>query len=312
MEEKNTNSEKIVSGQSASKNSFIKESLLAGWNILRWRPWYVTGVPILVGIIVALIAFVPGVVIMVIATFILVATKGSSMAIIFSGLFTLLLIGILIYVMFKLIIPVSMFQYIFIRNILINKEEDIKKTLKSLMSVNLAGRFFGGVLLLMLVMLGGMILLIVPGIIWGIKFMFAPMLILDKNMRIMDAFRVSSRMTNGYKWPLFAYGLLVGLVGFGLIGSIVGSLVIMPIYLTSYIFMYLVFDGQTNNIKLKTEKAPLWQLITLIIVSVLLNILGYYIDAQKQEQLQRQEQLKQQQGQFQQEIGNEKYFIKAS
>ncbi len=63
-----------------------------------------------------------------------------------------------------------------------------------------------------LIVLGGLILLIIPGIIWSVKFIFTPFLIIDKKMNAPDALRESARITEGYKWQLFILGLLLILI----------------------------------------------------------------------------------------------------
>jgi len=42
----------------------------------------------------------------------------------------------------------------------------------------------------------GLISLIVPGIIWAIKYMFIPLLIVDKGMGVQETMTASDKMTN--------------------------------------------------------------------------------------------------------------------
>lgn len=99
--------------------------------------------------------------------------------------------------------------------------------------------YFLGSLIYGLVIVGGLILLIVPGIIWGIKYQYTTYLIVDKKMSPMDAFRKSGKMTDGHKWPLFLLGIafvvitLVGTLLFGL-GLIIG----WPIVLLASVHVY--------------------------------------------------------------------------
>ncbi len=272
MEVPAPNSNEVNSAVLATKESFIMESVSVAWNLLRWRPWYVTVVPILISMLAGIIVSLPMILVSILTIILLaviVNNVGMAMAI---GVVVLFLVSLFIYLFLKFMLPASMFQYIFIRDLLLGKTVDIQETFKSLMDWRLIGRFLGGTFLVSLIIVGGLILFVIPGIIWAIKYMFTPLLILDKRVGIKESLKVSGKMTDGYKWSLFAYSLLVGIIGFALLGSIFGSLIIMPIYLTSYVFVYLVFSGQVKSVKLKTTKAPVWQIILLILVSILLQI----------------------------------------
>lgn len=67
----------------------------------------------------------------------------------------------------------------------------------------------------------GLILIIVPGIIFACKLAFTPYLVVDKKMDVIEAVKTSWRMTNGHFWKVFLIGLLAipiaiaGLICFG-------------------------------------------------------------------------------------------------
>jgi uncharacterized membrane protein len=85
----------------------------------------------------------------------------------------------------------------------------------------------------------GIILLIIPGIIWAIQFCFFPLLIIDKNLNPVEALKASSRLTQGYKWQLLNFFLIlfmINAVGFILIG--IGLLATIPISLLAYTSLY--------------------------------------------------------------------------
>ena len=69
-----------------------------------------------------------------------------------------------------------------------------------------------GSLLYGLIVVGGVLLLIVPGIIWAIQFQFYAYAIIDKGLGPIAALKYSSRITRGAKWDLFLFGFLTGLV----------------------------------------------------------------------------------------------------
>ena len=58
------------------------------------------------------------------------------------------------------------------------------------------------------IILIGFIFLIIPGIIFAIKLAFVPYLVMDKQMKAMDAIKASWNMTTGYGWQIFFMGLL--------------------------------------------------------------------------------------------------------
>lgn len=76
----------------------------------------------------------------------------------------------------------------------------------------------------------GLILLIVPGVYFLLKYMFVQMLIADQGLRFGEAFSKSAEMTEGIKMNLLGYVLLVfGLSVLGLLLLLIGSLVTTPV-----------------------------------------------------------------------------------
>jgi hypothetical protein len=69
----------------------------------------------------------------------------------------------------------------------------------------------------------GIVMLIVPGIIFACRLAFVPYLVVDREMDVMDALRVSWDMTRGYGWQIFFMGFLAfWIVIGGLICLVVG------------------------------------------------------------------------------------------
>jgi uncharacterized membrane protein len=71
-------------------------------------------------------------------------------------------------------------------------------------------------LLTTLIVAGGLILLIVPGIIFACKLAFVPYLVVDRKLEPVEAIKTSWNMSNGYTGQVFLVGLL------GLLLSIAG------------------------------------------------------------------------------------------
>ena len=104
-----------------------------------------------------------------------------------------------------------------------------------------------------LVVIGiGFLLLIVPGIILGIKLQFYSYLILDKKMDAVSALKKSFEMTDGYGISLFVF--IAAILGLNILGGIalaVGLFVTIPISFIAYAKVYRYIDGQAvgDNVK---------------------------------------------------------------
>ncbi len=75
----------------------------------------------------------------------------------------------------------------------------------------------------------GLLLLVVPGVIWGLMFSYAGYLIVDQKADPIVALRESRRLTNGVKMRLLGFALLMGCVN--LVGALafgIGLLVTLP------------------------------------------------------------------------------------
>lgn len=71
------------------------------------------------------------------------------------------------------------------------------------------GEFFSCVGLMMLSIIPAFFFLIVPAIIISIGWMFAVMLLVDKEMNPAEAMTTSTRYTYGYKWTIFFSNLIL-------------------------------------------------------------------------------------------------------
>lgn len=85
----------------------------------------------------------------------------------------------------------------------------------------------------------GLILLLIPGIYLALKYSQAAMLVLDKDVRIGEAFTKSGMMTKGVKWKLVGFYLsiiIVALLGFLALG--VGVLITVPVASLAVVVVY--------------------------------------------------------------------------
>ncbi len=85
----------------------------------------------------------------------------------------------------------------------------------------------------------GLILLIIPGIIWAIKFQFFDYSIVDEGLGPIDALEKSSEITRGVKWDLFIFAILLVIIDIlGFLCLLVGLFVTIPVTMVATAFVY--------------------------------------------------------------------------
>lgn len=85
----------------------------------------------------------------------------------------------------------------------------------------------------------GIVMLIVPGIIFACRLAFVPFLVVDREMDVMDALRVSWDMTRGYGWQIFLMGILAFFVVIaGIICLVVGIVISIMWISAAFAAMY--------------------------------------------------------------------------
>jgi uncharacterized membrane protein len=105
-------------------------------------------------------------------------------------------------------------------------------------------------ILYVLVVFGGMILLIIPGIIWAIKFQFFSYFIVDRGLGPIEALKRSAVITKGVKWDLFVFRLL--LMGINLLGVLcllIGLFATIPMTMVAVAFVYRKLLAQLETIQ---------------------------------------------------------------
>lgn len=121
-------------------------------------------------------------------------------------------------------------------NILDNKKPKVSDLFKA---HGLFWQYLATSILVGLIVLGGLLLLIVPGIIWLLKYQFAMPLVVDKKLDITEAIRTSGEMTKGHKGWLFGLAIVLMLVNIvGALLLLVGLLVTVPLTAMTYIYVY--------------------------------------------------------------------------
>ena len=76
-----------------------------------------------------------------------------------------------------------------------------------------------------LIAIGGLVLSSTLSIVWGLKYQFAPYLVIDRNMKPMEAIRKSGKITYGHKMNLFLFWFVsLGVVILGFLCCCIGIL----------------------------------------------------------------------------------------
>jgi len=108
-------------------------------------------------------------------------------------------------------------------------------------------KFLGASILVGLAIGIGFVLLIVPGIIATLLFMFTTFIVIDRDLGPIEAMKESMRIGRGYRWTLL--GLLVVLLLIILAGAIaffVGLLVAMPVTTLAFVHAYRVLSSRAG------------------------------------------------------------------
>lgn len=99
--------------------------------------------------------------------------------------------------------------------------------------------YLGAYVLFFLLLTFGFLLLFIPGIYFMLKYQFFGNLIVDKNMGAIEALKTSGKITDGVKWQLFGFCLIIiGLNFLGMLALGVGLLVTIPVSVVAYTIVY--------------------------------------------------------------------------
>ena len=111
-------------------------------------------------------------------------------------------------------------------------------------------QYLVGSILYGLIVFAGTILLIIPGIIWGIQFCFYDYFIVDKGLGPIEALKRSSAITKGVKWDLFLFFLILS--GINLLGALcllIGLFVTIPTTMVALAFVYRKLMAQAEIVQ---------------------------------------------------------------
>ena len=109
-------------------------------------------------------------------------------------------------------------------------------------------KYLGLSILLAIVIGIGFALLIVPGIILFLMFMFSTIIVIERGLGPIDAMSESRRLTSGHKWQLLTFSVLLFLINLlGLLALIVGIFVSIPVSALAFVHAYRTLTGMAAS-----------------------------------------------------------------
>lgn len=131
-------------------------------------------------------------------------------------------------------------------------------------------------IILNLAVMGGVILLIIPGIIWSIRLMFSDYVLIDSDGKasLMASFNKSASITYGRFWKLFWYSIIIGFVGIsGILLFVVGLLVTAPLAFIAHILLYKSIK-HVDTTNAKNQSLVVKHLWTILLIG---SIIGTFV-----------------------------------
>jgi uncharacterized membrane protein len=119
-----------------------------------------------------------------------------------------------------------------------------------LSSYKLLLKYLAAKILYTLIVISGTLLLIVPGIIWAVKYSFYAYIIVDDDAGPIEALKKSSRITKGARWDLFVFGIIIlaiNVAGFICFG--IGALITLPITQLAFASVYRKLSPATPPVQ---------------------------------------------------------------
>ena len=111
-------------------------------------------------------------------------------------------------------------------------------------------------LLVFVIVVIGLVILIIPGIIFACKLAFTPYLVVDRKMAVIEAVKESWRMTGGHAWKVFLIGLLgipIGIAGLICLGvGVIISIMWITLALASLYHAVSVSEAASGEAKSAT------------------------------------------------------------
>jgi uncharacterized membrane protein len=125
--------------------------------------------------------------------------------------------------------------------------DGVKPEFKDLYYITKLFNFMLATLIKGFIVIVGLLLFIIPGIIFSIKLQYTEYFIVDKKMDAIDAIKASWEITKGVKGNLFLLGLLLGLINIlGFLCLIVGLVITVPLSMVANAYVYRKLISQSS------------------------------------------------------------------
>lgn len=100
-------------------------------------------------------------------------------------------------------------------------------------------RYLGTSILFSLAVCGGLILLVIPGIFWAVRFSFSPIIVVDTKTTPIAAMKESYAITKNNFWKILLFWMaiiLINLIGLMLFG--IGLIITIPVSTLASVYVY--------------------------------------------------------------------------
>ncbi|OGG54886.1 hypothetical protein A3C20_03200 [Candidatus Kaiserbacteria bacterium RIFCSPHIGHO2_02_FULL_55_25] len=200
-----------------------------GWETFKKRPWFFIGVMAVIWVVSGVFSQMSS-----------YANETSGAAVVFA------LVGVFVGVVGQLLVKMGTISFTL-------KAHDAPEAARfeDLWAPEKFWSYFLASILVGLIVVVGILLLIVPGIMWALRFMFVPYLIIDRKLDVSAAMRESSRITLGHKWQLLGLVVVLGLLNIlGLLALVVGLLVTVPVTMLAVVHAYRTLEHSASEVAL--------------------------------------------------------------
>jgi uncharacterized membrane protein len=147
-----------------------------------------------------------------------------------------LIFGVLMVIFFIVVIWLSLGAL----KIALRYAEGLKPRYRDLfIGLSYVWKFFLGHLLYLLVTTVGLLLFVIPGVIWGLRYSMFAYHIVEQGVGPVEAFKMSAKTTYGGKWDILALQIVNAIVNYlGAICLLVGMFVTVPATMIAMAYAY--------------------------------------------------------------------------
>lgn len=118
-------------------------------------------------------------------------------------------------------------------------------------------KYLGVSILMPLAVLGGLILLIIPGIFWAVRFSLSPIIVVDTGVGPIKAMKESWVITKGNFWKLLGFWIVIILLNIlGMLVLGIGLLVSVPVTTLAGIYVYRELSKAKAGLAAQKDSVP--------------------------------------------------------